>query len=992
MNKSTPPPASRATPKQPKYPTQADYARIAAAALASAESVLANWLPNGKRHGAEWVSTNPTRSDGQPGSFSINMTTGKWSDFATGDKGGDLISLVAYLEGCGHMSDAAASLAVFLSIAPVEGDYLAPAAGLQCLTKHESKQETEWPIMPIPAEAMAQRPSQHAKYGKPSAEWIYSDADGRPLAIQRRFDPAGERKQFIPQTYWMDGWKAKAPPEPRHLYGLDRLVAQPDAPVLLCEGEKSADAAAGLMPDYVCIASMNGAQSPAKSDWTPLRGRTLFVWPDNDPPGQDYAKAAARLALNAGAVSVAVLDLASLAINPGSGESDELPEGWDAANAMGSGWTPDDLAAHLRWMPFKDETTQAKRATKTVKNRKSAGTDPSARTKTGLPDGFELVADGAAGKRPGLYFVQSKNRTTGDEDDGPKQTIERIWLCGLVRVTAFSRNREGAEWGRVLEFSDHDGRLHRVVIDLPMLAGTGEGMRVKLMNHGLEISTLAEARRRLMDFILQSHPKVKARITHKTGWLDGVFVLPDRIIGPSSADPVIFSSEAETPAFICRGSLMEWQDNIARYAVGNDFLTFVLSLGLAPALLEFTNSEGCIFHLRGKSTGTSSSGKTTLQRAVLSVSGAPDTLRRWRLTDNSLEATCESFNDLCLCLDELAQMDPKAAGDAAYLIAHGEGKGRLTRDNKARTIRRWRTIGLSSGEISLEEHMAVAERKHKSGQAVRFIEMTADAGAGMGVFADLHGFPGPAQFADHLRDAAAEYYGTALQAWLEWIVAHRTELASRLRDFRVQFVERALSGLSNPESTVRRVCEKFALVAVAGELGIDAGILPWRPGDAVEATGALFAEWVQTRGGAGSQEEARLIEQVRDFLARHGESRFTDFHRAKQGDDRAPRTVNRAGFVIRYREADGLARDSVTEEDGQERTPTSSEFLVFPAVFRSEMCAGYDYRDAEKALARAGILMKGKDGRMTCKPRLPGFRNPPRVYRLTLDDTQAGAT
>ena len=983
MNTPKTAPVNGANPQQPRYPTQADFTRIAAAALVSVESVLANWLPNGKRPGAEWVSRNPTRRDGTPGSFSVNTTTGKWSDFATGDKGGDLISLVAYLDGCGHMSEAAASLAAFLSIPLVAGD--APAAGSPRPPEPKPEPKPERPILPITPEAMASRPRQHAKLGKPTAEWIYPNADGRPLLIQRRFDPPQERKVFIPQTFWADGWKDKAPPEPRPLYGLDRLADRPEAPVLLCEGEKAADSAAELLPGHVCIASMNGAQSPAKSDWTPLRGRTLFIWPDHDQPGQEYVQAAARLALNAGADSVAVLDLMSLAINPNTGEPDGLPEGWDAADAMAGGWTPDFLAARLRWMPFKDETTQAKRATKTAKIRKSAGTDPTTRRKTDLPDGFELVEDGAAGRRPGLYFVQVKNRTTGDEDDGPKQTIERIWLCGPVRVTAFSRNHEGAEWGRVLEFCDHDGRIHRVVIDLPMLAGTGEGMRVKLMSHGLEISTLGEARRRLMDFILQSHPKVKARITHKTGWLDGVFVLPDRVIGPSGADPVIFSSEAETPVFTCQGSLLEWQENIASYAIGNHLVTFALSLALAPPLLEFTHAEGFIFHLRGKSTATSSGGKTTLQRVAVSVAGAPETLRRWRLTDNGLEATCEAYNDLCLCLDELAQLDPKAAGDAAYLIAHGEGKGRLKRDGEARPIRRWRTLGLSSGEISLEQHMAVAERRHKSGQAVRFIELTADAGAGMGVFADLHGFPGPAQFADHLRDTAARYHGTALQAWLEWLVTNRAELAGRIQDFRTLFVERALSGLSNPDSTVRRVCDKFALVAVAGELGIDAGVLPWHPGDAVEASGALFAGWVTARGGAGSQEEARLIEQVRDFLARHGEARFTDFHRAKQGDDRAPRTVNRAGFFIRYREADGLARDSITEEDGTTRTPTRSEFIVFPKMFRNEICQGYDYRDAEKILERAGILLPGKDGRMTDKPRLPGFKDPQRIYRLTLD-------
>ena len=122
-------PTRGAKSTKPKYPTTQDFERIAAAALASAESVLSHWLPNGKRQGAEYIALNPTRNDASPGSFSINTTTGKWSDFAAGKSGHDLISLVKYLKGFGKQSEAAASLADFLHIPLVEGDQPAPAAG-----------------------------------------------------------------------------------------------------------------------------------------------------------------------------------------------------------------------------------------------------------------------------------------------------------------------------------------------------------------------------------------------------------------------------------------------------------------------------------------------------------------------------------------------------------------------------------------------------------------------------------------------------------------------------------------------------------------------------------------------------------------------------------------------------------------------------------------------------------------------------------------------
>src|SRR6476646_7078109 len=74
-----------------------DFVGINRAALAHLPSRLKTWLPDGVRRGDEWVARNPRRSDRHPGSFSINLRTGRWADFATGDAGGDPVSLGAYL-------------------------------------------------------------------------------------------------------------------------------------------------------------------------------------------------------------------------------------------------------------------------------------------------------------------------------------------------------------------------------------------------------------------------------------------------------------------------------------------------------------------------------------------------------------------------------------------------------------------------------------------------------------------------------------------------------------------------------------------------------------------------------------------------------------------------------------------------------------------------------------------------------------------------------
>jgi hypothetical protein len=74
-----------------------NFERLALQASRRCDAMLRRWLPDGERRGGEWVATNPMRIDRRKGSFKVNVITGRWSDFATGDRGGDLISLAAYL-------------------------------------------------------------------------------------------------------------------------------------------------------------------------------------------------------------------------------------------------------------------------------------------------------------------------------------------------------------------------------------------------------------------------------------------------------------------------------------------------------------------------------------------------------------------------------------------------------------------------------------------------------------------------------------------------------------------------------------------------------------------------------------------------------------------------------------------------------------------------------------------------------------------------------
>ena len=105
------------TPCAGKRGAAGGFAAVNRAALAVPPRLLARWLPDGKTINGEWVALNPKRNDQRPGSFRINLKTGRWADFAIDARGGDPVSLAAYLRGQSQ-GDAARSLATMLGGSP----------------------------------------------------------------------------------------------------------------------------------------------------------------------------------------------------------------------------------------------------------------------------------------------------------------------------------------------------------------------------------------------------------------------------------------------------------------------------------------------------------------------------------------------------------------------------------------------------------------------------------------------------------------------------------------------------------------------------------------------------------------------------------------------------------------------------------------------------------------------------------------------------------
>jgi predicted P-loop ATPase len=283
------------------------------------ESLVKHLLPNGNGY-PEWKSINPTRDDKRAGSFQVNLQSGMWIDFAT-DEGGDILDLYVYIKGC-SISEAYDSLDNNIE--------LKNATPVKKPTK--KKRPDSILIYPPPADAFEPIITSH------DGRWCYRDKNGVPLMFVTRHNLSDGGKYYHPHTYrqqetgcayWdniadgMTSWP---------LLNLDALNVFNDRPVLVVEGEKTADAAQKLLTDWVITTWHGGANAFNRVDLDPLQGRKVWLWPDNDDAGIS-AMNGIKKRLEGIASMITVIQL----------PRENLAKGWDLADGLKQGITREDV-------------------------------------------------------------------------------------------------------------------------------------------------------------------------------------------------------------------------------------------------------------------------------------------------------------------------------------------------------------------------------------------------------------------------------------------------------------------------------------------------------------------------------------------------------------------------------------------------------------------------------------------------------------------------
>ncbi len=299
-------------------------------------------------------------------------------------------------------------------------DPFSPIAGGSPVAGDKRKKPLWECVAPVPPHAPA-APERHHKLGKPSQRWEYLNADGELLGYVCRFEEKDGGKSFRPLCLFSQNgkmeWRWEAWSEPCPLYGLDHLAKDASAPVIITEGEKSADAASALLPGYVCITSPSGSKAAGKADWLPLKGRAVTIWPDADAPGQDYARAVCKCLAAVEVNSVAILT-----------PSDKVARGWDAGDALKEGWSRKQASMLVKAAKHAG-AGESRQSTKPMKNEGEGRKRPRQR------DSLLGAAKGAE-----LWHSPEKIAFASVEQNGHKEhwrlgsTPFKRWFAGQVHA------------------------------------------------------------------------------------------------------------------------------------------------------------------------------------------------------------------------------------------------------------------------------------------------------------------------------------------------------------------------------------------------------------------------------------------------------------------------------------------------------------------------------------------------------------------------------
>lgn len=425
-----------------------------------------------------------------------------------------------------------------------------------------------------------------------------------------------------------------------------------------------------------------------------------------------------------------------------------------------------------------------------------------------LPDSYELTTD----KKGNLKVLQTVKNEHGDD--------KKYYICSAIGVAARIRKIDEEDAYSIrIHIEAMDGCCRKIDIDRAELVSTGREVMKKLLSAGL--SDINGNESAVINMLKSARPDKEILSVSKTGWhfiedeSAPIFIAPSGEAIGCTKTWVEFNKSSSRKKWKS-GSLEEWEALIELVASieNTPHWMFGVMAGFAGVILSLCGYDGCGVNLSGQS----SIGKSTSMRLAASVWGATkgdnSLMKAWRTTDNALEALSKDANGTLLALDELSHADGRVVAKAVFSLAGGSGKARMTKAIELDKCLQWNTFYLSNGEHSLKETIEADKGKWRTGISVRFPDVDVS---------DVNASVDKAVL-DEIDNGLRKHYGHAGVAFVKALM--QQDLHINHEQLREMVFEAANNLSANAEGAKKRAAQPFALIAVAGHLAQNFGLIP----------------------------------------------------------------------------------------------------------------------------------------------------------------------
>lgn len=450
----------------------------------------------------------------------------------------------------------------------------------------------------------------------------------------------------------------------------------------------------------------------------------------------------------------------------------------------------------------------------------------------------------------------------------------------------------------------------------------------------------------------------------KLGWFDPptneentipVFVLPTQIIGNVFDNKEVFFQSLEeinSKTISSRGSLRDWQTQLANKATNNYLMMFAISAGIAGSMTKLANIPSGGFHF----WGLARTGKTALLQLATSVWGNasdPQTyshktsIRKWNSTSNGLEATAQLHNDIVLCLDEIGELEPSDLSKLIYTLTGGTPKGRMKDTGGLKNQAFWHIMLISSGEESTEQIMKSIGQTKRGGQTHRLPDIRIDSLTNGIVQTEEEDV---ADFIDQIKNNCSRYYGTAGPIFVGWMIQSMKDKGIQVftnhLNINIKKFELILAdGISPMPNEIKAVIKRMSAIGVAALYAAEAGIVNWTIDQITECMIFIRNLWL-----SDMEDNISELDKALSSLRGHLISNMANFE--DLNDDQAKPPIRMMG----YKNYDFI--------------------MVLPDAF-DDFCGRYNKRQLTGELLKRSYLAPGEiyNGKPRLNKKIPVMAN-----------------